>query len=78
MTYSSCKSIAVKLAEQHGITISKQFEFSESSELTTAALMAELYPKSSEKKVFAKPKKPGKGKAKLTGGTKFDAGDSKQ
>jgi len=73
MTYSSFKSIVVKWAEKQGVTVTKQFEFSETQELTTQALHTELYPKLSEKKVFAKPKKPGKGKGKLTADTKFDS-----
>jgi len=72
MTYSSCKSIAVKIVEKFGLTISKHYEFNDVKELNQQAILAELYPKQSEKKVFGKPKKPGKGKAKLTGNTKFD------
>jgi len=73
MTYSSCKSIAVKYCEKLGLIITKQFEFSEVGELSGQALLQELYPKATEKKVFAKPKKPGKGQAKLTAGTKFES-----
>jgi len=72
MTYSSCKSIAVKLCEKMDVAMAKQFEWSEPGELTSAALLAELYPKVAEKKVFTKPKKPGKGRG-LTQNTKFDA-----
>jgi len=73
MTYSSCKSIAVKLCEKvGGFPVSKQYEWSEPGELTSAALLAELYPKAAEKKVFTKPKKPGKSRG-LTQNTKFDA-----
>jgi len=72
MTYSSCKSIAVKLCEKMEVPIAKQFEWSETGELTSAALLAELYPKVAEKKVFTKPKKPGKSRG-LTQNTKFDA-----
>jgi len=74
MAYSSCKSIAVKLCEKYGIDIAKQFEYSEPSELTSSGLIAEIYPKASEKKVFAKPKTAaGKGGKRLTGGAKFNA-----
>jgi len=73
MTYSSCKSIAVKFCEKLGLVIHKQFEYSEIIELTNQALFVELYPKASEKKTFAKPKKPGKGKVKLTNNTKFSS-----
>jgi twinfilin-like protein len=71
MTYSSCKSIVVKVAEKNNIVITKQVEISEPQELSVAALTNELYPKQSEKKVFAKPKKPGKKPVGLTSGTKF-------
>jgi hypothetical protein len=73
MMYSTCKSNAVKYCEKIGIVITKQYECSELSELTTAALMNELYPKIVEKKVVAKPKKPGKGPARLASGVKFSA-----
>jgi twinfilin-like protein len=73
MTYSAMKQNVARIAEKMGIEITKSYEFSESNELTSSVLLQELYPKSSEKKAFTKPRKPGKGAGGLVGGVKFSA-----
>jgi len=73
MTYSSMKQNVTKIAEKCAIEFTKTVEFSEVSELATS-IQQELYPKSSEKKGFTKPRKPGKGAGGLVGGAKFSSG----
>jgi len=73
MTYSAMKQNVARIIEKIGIEIAKSYEFSEPSELAASVLLQELYPKSSEKKAFTKPRKPGKGAGGLVGGTKFSA-----
>jgi len=73
MTYSAMKQNVARIAEKAGIDITKSYEFSEPGELTTSVLLQELYPKSTEKKAFTKPRKPGKGAAGLVGGAKFSS-----
>jgi len=65
MTYSSCKSMAVKTCSKFGLECSKQLEISVGSELTAAFVLDELYPKTHVVKAFAKPAKPGRGTARL-------------
>ena len=45
-----------------------QLETTETDDLTAAFLDAELYPKSAEKTAFAKPARPGRGRARMIGG----------
>jgi twinfilin-like protein len=71
MTYSSMKQNVAKIAEKCGLELTKTVEFSESGELTPNSIQQELYPKTSEKKAFTKPRKPGKGAGGLVGGAKF-------
>jgi len=73
MTYSSMKQNVGKIAEKCGVEFTKTVEFSEVGELATS-IQQELYPKSSEKKGFTKPRKPGKGAGGLVGGAKFSSG----
>jgi len=72
MFYSSCKSMVLKVLEATGIQPEKRLEISDPKELTSQYVMDELYPKNAEKKGHAKPKKPGKGGARLHGASKFD------
>jgi twinfilin-like protein len=65
MVYSTCKSMAVKVAESQGIQIQRSIELSEPKELNTAAMLEELYPQKSVTKVFKKPARPGRGNARL-------------
>lgn len=65
MFYSTCKQMVVKMVEAQGIALSKSMEFSESKELSTPAVMEELYPAAAAKKSFAKPSRPGRGNARL-------------
>jgi len=74
MTYSSMKQNVSKIAEKCGIDITKTVEFTEFGDLTASSIQQELYPKSSEKKAFTKPRKPGKGAGGLVGGAKFTSG----
>jgi len=73
MTYSAMKQNVSRIAEKAGLEIAKSYEFSESGDLTPSVLLQELYPKSSEKKTFTKPRKPGKGAGGLVGGAKFSS-----
>jgi len=73
MTYSAMKQNVGRIAENLGITLTKTVEFTEPGELNAASLLQELYPKSSEKKVISKPRKPGKGATGLIGGAKFSS-----
>ncbi len=45
-----------------------QLETTETDDLTAAFLDSELYPKSAEKTAFAKPARPGRGRARMIGG----------
>jgi len=67
MFYSSCKSMAVKTAEKFGLTTNKQLEVSVATELSTAFVLDELYPKKTVTKAFAKPAKPGRPRGSPTG-----------
>jgi len=72
MFYSTAKSNVLNTINDHKIEEPKRVEISLTSELTTTAVMDELYPKSSVKKVFKKPKRQGKGRSKFHG-SKFNA-----
>jgi twinfilin-like protein len=67
MFYSTCKSVVIKLCEQLGCEVNKSIECSERNEINTQAVLTDLYPPVSVKKTFAKPTRPGKGKARLHG-----------
>jgi len=74
MTYSMLKAHAVRACEKLGVEPGKQYECTEAStELTVAAILAQLYVRVAERKVIARPKPAGKGGRRLVGGTKFDA-----
>lgn len=75
MFYSSCKAMVVKICEGIGLEVKKLLEGSESSELSSSAVLDELYPKTSVKKTFAKPKGRGKGPRRMAPGTKFQGGE---
>lgn len=72
MFYSTAKSNVLYTMEQAEIEEPKRLEISLTTELTAQSVMEELYPKSSVKKVFKKPMRQGKGRAKFTG-SKFQA-----
>lgn len=65
MFYSTCKQVVVKLCENLGVVLSKSIELSETKEITTAAVLEELYPQVAVKKTFKKPARPGRGNARL-------------
>jgi len=73
MMYSSSKAFVIKLCDKCGVQITKNIELSEMKEINEGSVMDELYPQVSVKKQFKKAAKPGKGKARLTAGTKFQA-----
>jgi len=74
MFYSSCKAMIVKVCEEAGLEVKKLLEGSEASELTSGAVLDELYPKATVKKTFAKPKaRGGKGPRRMAPGTKFSS-----
>lgn len=59
MLYSSCKSAISALGVNIGLTIDKNAEVSETSEITEAYIFEELHPKKpEEKKAFKKPARP--------------------
>lgn len=72
MFYSTAKSNVLGTIDNAGIEEPKRIEISLTSELTAQAVMEEIYPKSSVKKVFKKPTRQGKGRAKFHG-SKFSA-----
>jgi len=75
MFYSSCKAMIVKICGESGLEVKKLLEGSEASELTSGAVLDELYPKVTVKKTFAKPKaRGGKGPRRMAPGTKFSGG----
>lgn len=63
--YSAAKSMVLRVLTELKVDIAKNIEISDAKELTAKDLMDELYPKSSAKKTFSKPKRQGKGKARL-------------
>jgi len=65
MFYSSCKGMALKICENSGLVVNKQVETSIATELSTAYMMDELYPKKVTTTAFAKPAKPGRGAARI-------------
>lgn len=71
MFFSSAKSMVAKVVTSMGIEINKNLEMSEHKDFTSKALLDELYPKKADSKGFAKPKRQGKGVARLT--PKFQA-----
>lgn len=73
MFYSTAKSTILNHIHEKGIQEPKRIEISLATELTAQALLDEIYPKSTVKKVFKKPQRKGKGKSKFMG-KKFNAG----
>jgi len=68
MMYSSCKGVVIKVALAAGIDLKKNLEASEPNEITSAVVLAELYPKKDEKVAFKKPTAGGgKGKSRFRG-----------
>lgn len=65
MFYSSAKSMVAKVITNLGIEINKNLEMSEHKDMSQRALIDELYPKKVDSKSFAKPKRQGKGVARL-------------
>lgn len=48
------------IAPQMGITIAKRLEVGDPNEITEAFIDEELAPKTTEKKAFERPKRPGR------------------
>lgn len=71
MFYASVKAHVQKIIGNEQIEISKSLEISDRKELTTKFFQEELYPQVVEKKVFAKPARRGRGKARMHGGAAF-------
>mmetsp|Transcript_21664 Transcript_21664/g.32257 ORF Transcript_21664/g.32257 Transcript_21664/m.32257 type:complete len:350 (-) Transcript_21664:15-1064(-) len=72
MMYSTCKSMVLRIMEEKKVAITNRYEASTEQELTDATVMYELYPKKTEKVVFAKPKAKKKGKRRLISKKKFN------
>jgi len=72
MFYSTGKSNVLATIDEQKIEEPKRIEISLSTELTVHLIMDELYPKTQIKKVFKKPGRQGKGKARFHG-SKFTA-----
>lgn len=73
MFYSTAKANVLTVLNTKKIDEAKRLEISLASELTPTLITDELYPKCSVKKVFKKPGRQGKGRAKFTG-KKFSPG----
>lgn len=74
MFYSASKSVLVSLLDQLSIAVDKNIETNAAREVSEQEILRDLYPTVIEKKMFGKPKLPGKkGKAKKKR-TKFNAG----
>jgi len=73
MFYSTAKANVLKLLATLELAPPKNVECSLPAEISHDVILAELYPKVVTKQNFAKPTRPGKGKAKFTG-AKFGAG----
>ncbi len=66
MVYSSSKSTAQVKATQMGVKIEKNIEISEPEEITHKFLYEWAHPAETENIiVYSKPKRPGKGKARV-------------
>jgi twinfilin-like protein len=68
MIYASSKRVMVEACDAASLTLVKKLETTESDEVTSKSLEEELYPKSAEKAAFAKPARPGRGRARMIGG----------
>lgn len=73
MFYSTAKAPVLTIIDDKKIPEPKRLEISLATELTAQALLDEIYPKTTVKKVFKKPTRQGKGKSKFMG-KKFKAG----
>jgi twinfilin-like protein len=74
MTFSSAKSSAVSLCNQHGLENFKNFELSDGKDLSDEYIYSDLYPAEVTTSTFAKPKSKAKGARRMIGGAKtFDA-----
>lgn len=66
MFYSTCKQVVVRIIDERlGGEVTKSIELGEKHELSTAAVLDDLYPQTSVKKTFKKPARPGRGNARL-------------
>ena len=63
MLISSCSHHCLPL------TCTRQLETTETDDITAKFLEDELYPKTAERASFAKPARPGRGRARMAGGT---------
>jgi len=74
MFYSSCKNVIAQILTQQGITLAKNLEFSEAGDITTQAILDELYPREVAKQGFAKPAAAAGRRAArgMIGGVKFN------
>lgn len=68
MIYASSKRVMVEACDAAQLELVKKIESTESDDLTARSLEDELYPKSAEKAAFAKPARPGRGRARMVGG----------
>lgn len=61
MLYATCKRSVVEVAESEaGVQVAKKLEAASAEEITKEMLMDEFHPKVEEKKMFARPKRPGR------------------
>jgi len=72
MFYSTAKSNVLSTIAEYKIEEPKRIEISLASELTTQSVQDEIKPKVQHKKIFKKPSKQGRGRAKFHG-KKFQA-----
>lgn len=64
MFYSTVRNNMIDACDQLKIAIDKKIEVTESGDLSSSALISELYPASAEKKSFARPAARGRARAK--------------
>jgi hypothetical protein len=62
MFYSASKAVCLEIIEKNGLKVENRMETSDPKDFTSAWLMDELYPQVVQKKVFKKPRRPGRGK----------------
>jgi len=65
MVYSSAKQAVLTAAKDAGVNIDKSMEASEIGDITTKYLHDYIHPPKVEEVKFSKPKRPGKGRARI-------------
>jgi len=73
MFYSSCKNVIIQIIGLQEVVITKNFEFSEARDISSQAVLDELYPKEVAVQGFAKPQSQGRSKRGMIGKSKFSA-----